>query len=163
MVLVRPATADDLGAVEALVRLTAPESSPMPPDAYPERFLEKTAPEQLLVAETDHRVVGFCKVGPASQLSTNSHVLTVAGLGVDPGHRGRGAGRALVTAAVARARATGARRLTLRVLSTNAPARRLYESLGFRVEGVLVAEFLLAGRYVDDVLMVLDLTAPPAP
>jgi RimJ/RimL family protein N-acetyltransferase len=44
-------------------------------------------------------------------------------------------------------------RITLRVLSTNPAARRLYESCGFVVEGVLRGEFLLEGREVDDVLM----------
>ncbi|NUR65391.1 MAG: GNAT family N-acetyltransferase, partial [Streptomyces sp.] len=47
----------------------------------------------------------------------------------------------------------GARRLTLRVLGHNTPARRLYESEGFVVEGVLPEEFLLDGEYVDDVFM----------
>ncbi|GAA3366001.1 hypothetical protein GCM10017744_071030 [Streptomyces antimycoticus] len=44
-------------------------------------------------------------------------------------------------------------RITLRVLGHNTPARRLYASEGFAVEGVLPGEFLLAGEYVDDVLM----------
>jgi RimJ/RimL family protein N-acetyltransferase len=48
--------------------------------------------------------------------------------------------------------------LSLRVLGPNAPARALYEARGFRVEGVFVDEFFLAGRYVDDVLMARDLT-----
>jgi RimJ/RimL family protein N-acetyltransferase len=39
------------------------------------------------------------------------------------------------------------------VLSSNAPARRLYESVGFAVEGVLHGEFHLEGVYVDDVMM----------
>ena len=51
----------------------------------------------------------------------------------------------------------GARRLTLRVLGPNAVARGLYEACGFTVEGVLREEFLLDGRYVDDVLMALEL------
>ena len=72
---------------------------------------------------------------------------------MDEGARGAGVGRALLTAAVGRARAQGALRVTLRVLGHNAPARRLYESAGFAVEGVLPGEFLLDGQYVDDVLM----------
>jgi RimJ/RimL family protein N-acetyltransferase len=44
------------------------------------------------------------------------------------------------------------------VLETNTRARRLYEAAGFEVEGVLRDEFLLAGRYVDDLLMARDLT-----
>jgi len=62
-------------------------------------------------------------------------------------------GRALVRAAVAEARERGARRITLRVLGHNTPARALYASEGFVVEGVLPQEFLVGGEYVDDVLM----------
>jgi RimJ/RimL family protein N-acetyltransferase len=46
----------------------------------------------------------------------------------------------------------------LRVLETNSRARLLYEAGGFEVEGVLHGEFMLAGRYVDDLLMARDLT-----
>jgi ribosomal protein S18 acetylase RimI-like enzyme len=67
--------------------------------------------------------------------------------------RGLGAGRALLRAAVEEARRQGARRITLRVLGHNTPARRLYESEGFVVEGVQPEEFFLDGAYVDDVLM----------
>ncbi|CAM5537162.1 GNAT family N-acetyltransferase OS=Streptomyces alboniger OX=132473 GN=CP975_09635 PE=4 SV=1 [Streptomyces alboniger] len=67
--------------------------------------------------------------------------------------RGAGVGRALLRAAQEEARLQGARRLTLRVLGHNAPARKLYESEGFVVEGILPEEFLLEGAYVDDVLM----------
>jgi hypothetical protein len=61
--------------------------------------------------------------------------------------------------ASSRAAAGGARKLTLRVLGSNVRARRLYESCGFLVEGVLRAEFFLGGRYVDDVLMTRILIA----
>ncbi len=39
------------------------------------------------------------------------------------------------------------------MLGHNAPARRLYERCGFLTEGLLAEEFLLDGRYVDDVWM----------
>jgi len=39
------------------------------------------------------------------------------------------------------------------VLAPDASARRLYESCGFVVEGVLRDEFVLDGRPVDDLLM----------
>ncbi|MYW00343.1 GNAT family protein, partial [Streptomyces sp. SID3343] len=60
-------------------------------------------------------------------------------------------------------RRRGARRITLRVLGGNASARALYRSCGFVIEGVLEGEFLIAGRYVDDVLMALDVTGPSSP
>ncbi|HEX8283941.1 MAG TPA: GNAT family N-acetyltransferase [Pyrinomonadaceae bacterium] len=56
-----------------------------------------------------------------------------AGLGVVPRLRGRGHGRELMSALVARARAAGLRRLTLEVLAPNVAARRLYEWAGMSV------------------------------
>lgn len=57
----------------------------------------------------------------------------VAGLAVVPGQRGRGRGRELMSALLARARSIGLGRLSLEVLAANTPARRLYESEGMRV------------------------------
>ena len=53
------------------------------------------------------------------------------GIYVEPGARGRGHGTALTAAAMAAARAAGARP-TLYVREDNDPARRMYERLGFR-------------------------------
>ena len=68
-----------------------------------------------------------------------------------------GAGRqvihSFVEAAVDEARRRGARRLTLRVLGPNYAARRLYETCGFEIEGVLHGEFHVDGEDIDDVLM----------
>ncbi|MGC4028851.1 MAG: GNAT family N-acetyltransferase [Steroidobacteraceae bacterium] len=59
-------------------------------------------------------------------------LLNVHDLAVVPGHRGRGTGRALLTAAESLACARGCCRLTLEVQDDNTPARRLYERFGFR-------------------------------
>jgi ribosomal protein S18 acetylase RimI-like enzyme len=124
-------------------------------------FDERHPPEDCLVAELTGREeagpAGYVWLIEALGLPSHAHVRTINGLGVDDGARGLGVGRALVTAAVERARAQGARRVTLRVLGHNAPARRLYASLGFTVEGVLPGEFVLGGEPVDDVLMGLRL------
>lgn len=53
-------------------------------------------------------------------------------VGADPAWQGRGVGRALMTAAIERARTAGARAVSLDVVWGNDRARRLYESLGFR-------------------------------
>ena len=47
------------------------------------------------------------------------------------------------------------------MLSTSEAALRLHERLGFRREGTLREEFLIDGRYVDDVLMARHLNATP--
>ncbi|HZG03108.1 MAG TPA: GNAT family N-acetyltransferase [Streptomyces sp.] len=51
---------------------------------------------------------------------------------VDPAHRGRGHGRALMLAAERECLAAGVRTLGLNVFTANTPALRLYESLGYR-------------------------------
>lgn len=53
-------------------------------------------------------------------------------LAVDPAETGRGAGTALATACVARARAEGRSRVVLHSLPVMAGAQRIYARLGFR-------------------------------
>lgn len=126
---------------------------PEPQPPYGPFFDERHSPDDHLVAELDGRVVGYVRLAFPTPLAANAHVRQIQGLAVSDAARGSGVGRALVRAAIDRARADGARRITLRVLGHNTPARTLYEGEGFVVEGVLPGEFLLDGAYVDDVLM----------
>lgn len=57
---------------------------------------------------------------------------SIQNVGVIPGYRGRGLGRALVARAAAGFLAAGAGRVYLEVTAGNEPAVRLYRSLGFR-------------------------------
>jgi ribosomal protein S18 acetylase RimI-like enzyme len=154
----RPADEAALRQIDAIT-WTA-DSSPAPPRS-PDRpfFGPQTQPEDVLVAEADSQVIGYVHLEQSSPIPSHQHVLDVSGLAVDPDRQGHGAGRRLLEAGVEQARLRGARKLALRVLGSNHRARRLYESCGFRVEGILQAEFHLEGRYVDDVLMARDLTA----
>lgn len=66
---------------------------------------------------------------------------------VEESARGTGLGRALMDAAITRARERGARRMELDTNDTNAPAIALYESLGFVNNGDRYYRFHLdAGR-----------------
>jgi len=132
----------------------APDNSVLPRPPRDGHFYDRFhLPEHFLVAELDDRVVGFLRLVQPLLQSSGAHVRQIQGLAVDPAVRGRGIGTALLEAAVAEAARQGAHKLTLRVLASNAPARRLYEKAGFVVEGVLRDEFLIEGRHVDDVLM----------
>ncbi|MER6350149.1 GNAT family N-acetyltransferase [Streptomyces sp. NPDC001532] len=126
---------------------------PRPEPPHPPFFSERCGPRDHLVAELDGAVVGYIRLGLPTPLACNAHVRQIQGLAVADAARGAGVGRALLRAAQDEARRLGARRVTLRVLGHNTPARKLYESEGFVVEGVLPEEFLLDGAYVDDVLM----------
>jgi ribosomal-protein-alanine N-acetyltransferase len=59
----------------------------------------------------------------------------IANLAVSAADRGRGIGKALLDAALAEARARGADEIFLEVRNSNAPARALYGSRGFKEVG----------------------------
>jgi ribosomal protein S18 acetylase RimI-like enzyme len=151
--VIRPARADDEPALRELDRVTwSWDVSPSPLRDGP------FAIDDVLVFEADGgAVAGYVALGAPTALESNRHVVLIRGLAVSPAFQRRGIARALLAAAEAAARERGARRLTLRVLGTNPAARALYEAYGFVVEGVQREEFLLDGRYVDDVLMARQL------
>ena len=144
---------EELGALDRATWSTLHAVMPLPQPPYGSFFDARHAPGDHLVAELDRRIVGYIRLGAPTELACNAHVRQIQGLAVADEARGKGVGRALIRAVVDEARRRGARRLTLRVLGHNAPARRLYEAEGFVVEGVLPEEFLLDGKYVDDVFM----------
>jgi ribosomal protein S18 acetylase RimI-like enzyme len=145
-----------LGRLDAVTWTDDVSPAPAPPAGTP-FFNERTRPDDVLVAEVDGVVAGYAKLGRSITLPSHQHVLELNGLSVDPNRRRLGVGRQLIEAAVEEARNRGARKLSLRVLGGNTGARRLYEACGFVVEGILRDEFLLQGRYVDDVLMARQL------
>jgi RimJ/RimL family protein N-acetyltransferase len=105
----------------------------------------------VFVAVDGERVVGRLSLArdphPAS-----AHVADL-GLMVAASHRRRGLGRMLLHAAVQWAQAAGVRKLELHVFPHNEPALRLYESFGFRREGVRKGHYHRNGRDLDAVLM----------
>lgn len=81
---------------------------------------------------------------------------SIVNMAVHPQYRSRGLGRRIVEFLVDDARARGARTAFLEVRASNAAARRLYSSCGFRVCGARARYYGLE----DAVLMSRDLTAP---
>ncbi|MGW5029112.1 N-acetyltransferase family protein, partial [Streptomyces albidoflavus] len=133
--LIRPARHGD-GA--ALARIDFATWSPLHavterPKAPADPFFDgHRDPREHLVAEEDGELLGYAVVRCPVPLPAFAHVRQIQGLAVREEARGRGVARALLRACVAEARAQDARRLTLRVLGHNAPARALYASEGFR-------------------------------
>lgn len=86
-----------------------------------------------------------------------SHIGRIVGMMVEPEARGRGIGRALLDACIARARERGLLMLTLSVTSDNAAAVELYASMGFVRYGRLERAVRVGTRFHDKDLMLLDL------
>ena len=99
------------------------------------------------VAVRDHHVLGWCDVLPLiGQMRAHAGVL---GMGVSAGERGRGVGKALIQAAIARATERGLSRIELTVHSENKAAQALYTNVGFVHEGTQRDGWLLDGSHFD--------------
>jgi ribosomal protein S18 acetylase RimI-like enzyme len=160
---IRQATRADERRLAELDRTTwSFDVAPVPLWPAETNFFASDDPADVFVAQRADVVLGYVKLRRPTLLESNRHVLQIGGLAVDPAAVRQGIGKALMAAAVEEASRRGARRLTLHVLGTNLPARALYESCGFTIEGVRPEEFMLNGCLIDDVLMGRHLTRPDA-
>lgn len=113
------------------------------------------------VAEDDaDKIVGFLCIRRYDTRAAD-HVGEL-GLGVATAHRGVGVGARLIQAAEAWARVQGIEKVCLGVFADNERARRLYERLGYGVEGVRRRHYRLDDREVDEILMAKWLAADVA-
>ena len=156
-VRVRPARLADHAALTELEAIAWSAESGFPSTMAADRdatfFDARNPPEAFLIAELDGRVAGYIRLKPPTKLPENAHVIQVQGLAVHPDARRHGVAAGLLDGAEEMLRERGTRKLTLRVLSTNEAAIRLYERHGFAREGTLLEEFRINGRFVDDVMM----------
>jgi L-amino acid N-acyltransferase YncA len=97
-------------------------------------------PGRTVVATRDGEVVGSANMY-ANRPGRGSHVASASFM-VDPGHAGKGVGRALGEDMIAWARAAGFRSVQFNaVVETNTPAVHLWQSLGFEIIGTLPEAF----------------------
>ncbi len=94
----------------------------------------------VLVALADGVIAGSATLELDQRMNASAEPLAgdeahLRMLGVHPAHRGRGIGRALVTASVDLARARGKRRLTLDTSPVMLAAQNMYAGMGFTASG----------------------------
>jgi RimJ/RimL family protein N-acetyltransferase len=95
--------------------------------------------------------LGFYRHGPIKA----RHRASLWGMYVAPEERRQGIGKALILEAISRLRDIGdVERVELTVVTGEHPARRLYFSLGFQVEGTLRRAMKTEGAYFDEELLV---------
>jgi ribosomal protein S18 acetylase RimI-like enzyme len=139
----RLATPADLEPVAALFDAYRQFYHQAPDLPLATRFIADRMQQQqsiILVAEDDEqRLHGFCQIYPSfcSVQACAIHVLY--DLFVAPTARRGGAGRLLLQAAEAHARAHGVGRMDLTTARSNLPAQALYESLGWLRDDVFFA------------------------
>ena len=128
MTRVRPAEARDAEAVYRLLlgfaTSYAPERAAFDA-AYPRLVADDRV--DLLVAADDDGVTGYALAHRMLVLYAGGTITELQELMVDPAHRGRGVGRALVEEVIRRAAAAGSREVTV----PTRRARAYYTALGF--------------------------------
>jgi len=124
-----------------------------------DRGLDRPGWQRWFVAVTDDgRIVGHVNL-KGDTLRTGSHRCQL-GIGIERSYRQQGLGTRLMTAAIEFAReARSIDWVDLTVFAHNAPARKLYERLGFREVGTIPDRFRIDSTSIDDVLMSLDVSA----
>jgi len=164
MMDIRPATAADGSAIwdifHAVVArgdtyVFAPD---MPRDEALAYWLNPSA--WCYVAESGGSIVGTYIVKP-NQPGLGSHVANAAFM-VSPGARGLGVGRAMGEHCLGEARRLGFRAMQFNfVVSTNEPALRLWQQLGFAIVGTLPGAFRHPDKgFVDACVMFRSLAEP---
>ena len=165
MVTIRDAAPADIPAIHAIYAhhvlhgLASFEETPPPVEEIGARFeAVVSAGKPYIVAEIDGRVAGY---GYASAYRTRSayRYTLENSIYVADGMRGKGVGSALLTALVERCR-RGPWRQMLAIIgdSGNAASIGVHRKAGFRQVGVLERVGYKHGRWVDSVLMQLELS-----
>lgn len=96
----------------------------------------------LRVLDASGDAVGVLWLGPHRERAGVIHVYDIE---IDEPYRGRGLGRGAMLAAETLVRESGADAISLNVFGFNEPARRLYDSLGYRVVSTQMMKSLTAG------------------
>jgi len=146
----RNAGPGDLDAILAIER--ACFSIPWTAEALaPE--LEVDGRHEPVLAMLGGEPVGFALVWV---IADERHLVNLA---VDPGHRRQGIGQQMLTEVIERARADGARLVTLEVRESNEAARKLYRDFGF-IDVALRPHYYPDSRE-DAVIMLLEIPQAP--
>jgi RimJ/RimL family protein N-acetyltransferase len=106
---------------------------------------------KLFVIEDETRIVGFISA-IAGKWRRGKHFVDI-NLGILSSHCGRGLGAKLFKAVESWGAPRGVRKLELFVREDNLRARKLYEKLGFEVEGVRRESLQVNGQFFNEVWM----------
>ncbi len=132
------------------------------------KWLEALDPQERIVgawlpatAKTPERLVGMAGLHVASRSPRRRHAMSI-GMAVHDAYQGQGVGTLLMGALVDLAdNWLFVLRLELEAYASNERALRLYESFGFKQEGLMRAHALRHGQLVDSVSMARLHPKPP--
>jgi len=165
---VRDATAADAAAICWIYnqgiqdRIATLETEERTPEERAAWLAGRGPRHPVLVSVADDEVVGWASLNVFNPRHAYDHVADIS-IYVERGWRGRGVGRQLLDALVARAGAIGYHKLVLSAFPFNAAGMAAYRRAGFREVGIYREQGLLDGKWVDTIVMEKLLDVPPVP
>jgi len=128
-----------------------------PVETIAQRFRDSSEGSFTMGAFKDAKLVGMSTFVRDTGVK-DRHKGRVYGVYVNSSERGKGIGRALLSALIERARRDpGVEQILLAVATNQTAARELYRSLGFESYGIEPHGFKLGSTYADEDLMILKL------
>lgn len=109
-----------------------------------------------LVCDRYGEIVGVITI-QRGMYKKNRHTANL-GIAIKSGHRQKGIGTRLINESLNWCRAQGIKKVNLEVFSSNVGAIKVYEKVGFEVEGYRRGQFMINGEPVDDVFMTYYIT-----
>ncbi|MCJ7548551.1 MAG: GNAT family N-acetyltransferase [Anaerolineae bacterium] len=142
--LVRDVREDDAEALSQL--LTAFTGLTTTPAQILQRLARSRGIEHPILAELDGKVVGFASLRLLNYLGEEAPYAEISELFVLKDYRRRGVARALMTEMEGRARAAGARSLTVLTGADNEMALALYRAMGFQEFSIALQKWFTEDR-----------------
>ncbi|HKH60627.1 MAG TPA: GNAT family protein [Flavitalea sp.] len=130
---------------------------PMDRESFKSLYIELLPTATLFVVEMAGKVIGTFRLIPKKD--RQAHTIYLGGFVVDTSMKGRGIGTEILSYIVQLVANEGKTRIELTVDTENKPAIKLYEKIGFVIEGRIRNSYkrLPENRYFDEYLMGLIL------
>ncbi len=163
--LIRPASPEDATAFAALYNpfvlntTVTYELDAVSADTMAQRIQAKQPEYAWLTLEDQHAILGYAYYGNFRERAAYHHVVE-SSIYLAPAACGRGLGRMLYEALIARAQEQGYREMIGVIALPNPISIRLHEALGFVPVGTLQRSGYKFGRYLDTGLWQKVLTPP---
>jgi RimJ/RimL family protein N-acetyltransferase len=133
-------------------------SRPDPVGLYEKRFGNQEISFTFGAFDAEDELVGVVTI-MREQLQKLRHKANLIAMYVAPQGRGNGIGRGLITAALDKLRTyDGVEKVNLTVVTTNEPAKKLYQRMGFVRYGQELRGIKVNGVYYDEDWMALELS-----
>ena len=158
MVLIRPATIDDLGAIteiynEAILKTVATfDTAPKTQHEQQAWFASHGPKNPIIVAEFNGQIVGWAALSEWSDRCAYSDTVEIS-VYVLENYQGKGIGRKLLEAIIAEGKTVGVHSILARITEGNESSIHLHRALGFEYIGVMREVGHKFGRLLDVHLM----------